>query len=785
MLTCPICKNPSAPSDLACSRCGASFLGTGGAGATAGTAVAPGAAAEYAPVPARPARTQSQALTQEKVVPTSARTATTDQSRTQAGVGATAGDADGAAPVGRYQRDAAGRWWVWTAAGWKLQESAASTASSAAAAAATGAGREHDASTASATVSDAGWQRDAHGRWWRWTGSEWQPYAGTGAVGAGVVDGAGAETATAEQIAPHDPRAVEAAEEYARRGDAVTTEEPKRLRLGDILVEAGVVDPETLRKALSAQYGDGGARRRLGEVLLAMGAVTEEQLMLALSQRLGVDYVDLDSKTIDESLLKIITPEYCNRLQLVPFDIDEVDLSVSVAVADPTQVVAIDDLTLLTGRRLVPHAALPSAVERALGRIRGGDLQAMSSAEDSEVRTVRLIDTLLGEAVRVGASDLHIEPVGTKVLVRARVDGRLRAVFRADVESLPRLVSRLKIVSDLDISEKRKPQDGRAHFEMDGRRVDARVSTLPSVRGEKVVMRLIDRDESAPSLEELGMGAASLEAFRAAIAETQGLILITGPTGSGKTTTLYSALAEVLQPEVNVITLEDPVERELLGSTQVHIEEKKGLTFPAALRSVLRQDPDVIMVGEVRDLETAEITLRASLSGHLVFSTVHTNDTCSTVTRLIEMGIEPYLVGSALSVVVAQRLVRRICESCAEVAPAPSEEARRLRIRLPEHGNWRRGAGCPTCNHTGFKGRLGVYEVLHVDDRIEALLVPGVTAAEVFRAARAAGLRSMWDEGLRLVTEGWTTMAEVGRVVGGARIPPELSVRPAPEPVPA
>ncbi|MFN8104909.1 MAG: GspE/PulE family protein [Acidimicrobiia bacterium] len=676
--------------------------------------------------------------------------------------------------VGQFQQDATGRWWVWTTQGWQLHsDPVAAGANAIEEAATTAAGVPGATATLGAAAADthpvepaAEWQRDATGHWWRWDGTVWVQWS---------------ESATPGDSGSHqpaqDPHAVAAAEEYERRGDGVTTEEPRRLRLGDILVEAGVIDEPALRKALSAQYGQ-GTRRRLGEVLLDMGAVTEEQLMLALSQRLGVDYVDLDSKSIDDSLLQVITPEYCNKLQLVPFEVDAADLSISVALADPTQVVAIDDLTLLTGRRLVPYAALPSAVERALARIRSGDLDAMSNAEDSEVRTVRLIDTLLGEAVRSRASDLHIEPVGAKVLVRARVDGRLRPIFRADIESLPRLVSRLKILADLDISEKRRPQDGRAHFETEDKRVDARVSTLPSVRGEKVVMRLIDRDESAPALGELGMIDASLQLFRDAISETQGLVLITGPTGSGKTTTLYSALSAVLEPEVNVITLEDPVERELLGSTQVHIEEKKGLTFPAALRSVLRQDPDVIMVGEVRDLETAEITLRASLSGHLVFSTVHTNDTCSTVTRLIEMGIEPYLVGSALSVVVAQRLVRRICASCAEPAPVPVEEARRLRVRLPDEGYWRRGAGCPACSHTGYKGRVGVYEVLRIDDAIEELLVPGVTAAEVFKVARAAGLHSMWDEGMRLAAEGVTTLAEIGRVVSGARIPPELLVSP-------
>lgn len=734
MLTCPNCTQPSSPSDLRCTSCGTSFLGE-----IAATLV------EYAPVPER---------TQVAAPATVAGLAAPSVQISSRGV------SDRADLDGRFQRDAQGRWWVWTTAGWQLHSAQELTEATEQVFGAEAAGAVSTVGTADE------WQQDSGGLWWRWTGAGWQQWD------PGAVSKA---TPTAMDAGTHDPQAVAAAEEYGRRGADVTTEEPRRIRLGDILVESGIIDAETLRRALSAQYGHGGDRQRLGEVLLAMGVVTEEQLMLALSQRLGVDYVDLDSKAIDDSLLEIITPEYCNKLHLVPFDVDGVDQSISVAVADPTQVVAIDDLTLLTGRRLVPHAALPSAVERALGRIRGGDLAAMSTAEDAEIRTVRLIDTLMGEAVRVKASDLHIESVGAKLLVRARVDGRLRAIFRADVDSLPRLVSRLKIVADLDISEKRRPQDGRAHFELGERRIDARVSTLPSVRGEKVVMRLIDRDESAPSLEELGMCADSFALFRDAISETQGLVLITGPTGSGKTTTLYSALSAVLLPEVNVITLEDPVERELLGSTQVHIEDKKGLTFPAALRSVLRQDPDVIMVGEVRDLETAEITLRASLSGHLVFSTVHTNDTCSTVTRLIEMGIEPYLVGSALSVVVAQRLVRRICGACAEDAPAPVEEARRLRVRLPDGGYWRRGAGCPTCSETGFKGRVGVYEVLRVDDSIEELLVPGVTAGEVFKVARAAGLRSMWDEGLRLAAEGVTTLAEIGRVVSGARIPPELA----------
>jgi len=560
---------------------------------------------------------------------------------------------------------------------------------------------------------------------------------------------------------------------------AIPETERPRLRLGSILVEMGVITPEVLDQALQRQAAD-PHRRRLGEILLEIGAVGEEQLTLALGERFGSDYVDLDAKHLDPALLMVVPPDTCARLRVVPFALSVDGSEISLAMADPSDFVTVDNLSITTAKTVVPYAALPSAVDRALARARGEELIQVRS--DTE-RVERLLDTLLDEAVRRRASDVHVEPQANQVLVRVRVDGRLRTIFRAESDLHATLVSRLKILSEMDIAEKRRPQDGRLVIDSEGRRVDARVSTLPSVLGESLVMRLADKSTGLPSLDEAGMGGVGLERFNRALSAAQGLVLITGPTGSGKTTTLYAGLGLVNLPEVKVITLEDPVERELPGATQVQIDEKTGLTFPTALRAVLRQDPDIVMVGEVRDLETAEITMRAALSGHLVFSTLHTNDTCASLTRLIEMGIEPFLVGSALTLAVAQRLVRRICENCAEAVEPPYEDAERLGLALPAAGVWLRGAGCPACLDTGYRGRIGVYEVLEMTEHLRSSLVPGVSDIGLYHIARADGLSTLWDEGMRLVETGATTLAEVGRVLSGVRIPPELQAGPALAPV--
>ncbi|MCC7076323.1 MAG: type II/IV secretion system protein [Acidimicrobiia bacterium] len=563
------------------------------------------------------------------------------------------------------------------------------------------------------------------------------------------------------------------AHDFARRHTGYAEPERSPLRLGDILVEDGIISGEELAAALQEQYS-GPVRRRLGEVLIAMGFASEEHVTVALARRLGVPYVDLDSKPIDTSLLRIVPMDLCVRLTAVAYEVGD-NGEIHLAMADPTDVVAADDLAVLTGRKVAVSAALPSAVERTLHRLSGDSLIEFDTAENEDDRARTLVDTLLSDAVRRKASDLHIEPKSDRMLIRARIDGRLRPLLTTDDGVHQPIVNRLKILSDLDISMRRLPQDGKVSLVVDGRRVHARVSTMPATNGEKVVLRISDESTGITDLDMCGFQPGELDAFREAISMSKGLVLMAGPTGSGKTTTLYAALNEVARPELNVITLEDPVERDLDVATQVQINERTGLTFPTALRSVLRQDPDVVMVGEIRDLETANITLRASLSGHLVFSTVHTNDAPSTVTRLVEMGIEPYLVGSAVSLVVAQRLVRRLCPQCAEPAPAPREQAAEFGIRLPQLGQWRTAKGCPSCLSSGYWGRIGLYEILPLTESIRDILRPGVGDAEVFRIGREEGLTTLWEQGLRATSQGTTTLTEVGRTLRGTRIPAELA----------
>lgn len=563
------------------------------------------------------------------------------------------------------------------------------------------------------------------------------------------------------------------ADDLARRRAGYAPPEEGPLRLGDILVEDGIITADELQEALRLQYS-GSTRRRLGEVLIEAKFATEEQVTVALSRRLGITFVDLDSKPIDTSILRVVPMDLCIKLDAVPYQLGESD-EIYLAMADPTNVVAADDLSVLTGRRVIVNAALPSAVARTLSRLTGDSLIEFHSAENEEDRARSLVDTLLSDVVRRRASDLHIEPKADRTLIRVRVDGQLKPLLTTDRDVHQPMVNRLKILSDLDIAERRQPQDGRVFLIVDGRRVHARVSTLPATNGEKIVLRIADEKTGIATLDDCGFGPTELDLFRDAISMSQGLVLITGPTGSGKTSTLYAALNEVARPELNLITLEDPVERELDVATQVQINEKTGLTFPVSLRSVLRQDPDIVMVGEVRDLETANITLRAALSGHLVFSTIHTNDTPSTLTRLIEMGIEPYLVGSALSLVVAQRLVRRLCSQCAEPVTAPREEAAAFGVRLPQLGQWREAKGCPNCFRSGFRGRVGIYEVLALTDAIRDVLRPGVGDGEIFRLAREAGLVTLWEQGLSSVAQGLTTMTEIGRVLRGTRVPADLA----------
>jgi len=570
---------------------------------------------------------------------------------------------------------------------------------------------------------------------------------------------------TAETVAPAFPETL-TKQEFSEEATDSAGVSMRFLRLGEVLVAEGLINTDLLEQAL-AQQKAGTEHKRLGTVLIEMGVVEEDHIALALARRLGHEFVDLDSQVITASVVDSIPMNDCHRLHVVPFRADE-DGTLHVAMADPTDVIGLDDLRIATGRKIIPYVALPSGVERGLSRMQGGE-DVAPVRKDQTQTTERLLEVIVQDAVRRGASDIHIEPKRSGVIVRIRVDGLLSFVLRTSVDMMASLVSRIKILSDLDIAEKRVPQDGRATFEVFHKRIDARVSTLPSVFGEKVVMRLVDRSIGVVPLDKLGIPEGLLGKLRPAIRASQGLILITGPTGSGKTTTMYSVLGEIADPINNIITLEDPVEQEVIAATQVAIDEKTGLNFPRALRAVLRQDPDVVMVGEIRDAETARIALRASLTGHLVISTIHTNDTASTLTRLVDMGIEPYLIGSALSLVVAQRLVRAVCTKCAEQEEPPVTLAASYGLHLPLDGTYMHGRGCPNCGDTGMRGRLGLYEILQVTETIRALLGEGATDQQIAEAACAEGMASLWEAGVQAVAAGRTVIPEIIRALHGVQ----------------
>ena len=554
-----------------------------------------------------------------------------------------------------------------------------------------------------------------------------------------------------------------------------------RKRLGDVLVAAGVISEDELTQALAAQRAVIGARRRLGHVLVDMGMCTEKQIAAALGEQLHLQVVDLRQVALSPDTVRLLPRSVAQRLGILVVSRDGSRLA--VAVSDPTDVVALDDVRLHTGAtELTVLVATETQVRDHLSRVwslaeDASDVSAfftedVASAEPAEdgsgavddAPTVRLVAMVLADAVRVGASDIHVEPQRDSLRVRFRVDGVLRDVMTAPRSAIASVTSRLKIVSGLDIAERRLPQDGRTRITVDGSGVDARVSTMPSLHGEKVVVRLMTREDKVPNLEAVGMDHDQLDALRTALATPQGLILITGPTGSGKTNTLYSALTSIHTPERNIVTLEDPVEVQLPGITQVQVHERSGLTFGRALRAVLRQDPDVVLVGEVRDTETAELAVRASLTGHLVLTTLHTNSAISAITRLVDMGVEPFLAGSSLTAVVAQRLVRRPCESCV-VPDQPDEallEALGVAPEILAEGNVVRGAGCQDCGNSGYRGRVGIFEVLSVDQTLRRTLVSEPTESAI--AAAAGDMPTLRDSAIAKALVGETTFDEVARV---------------------
>jgi len=534
----------------------------------------------------------------------------------------------------------------------------------------------------------------------------------------------------------------------------------QRRRIGEVLVEQGVIDEVQLQDLLGeqARFGDPKKRPRLGRLVVDKGLATERQVAQALATALGLPLIDIGRSQVPTDVARLIPKAVCERHGVLV--IAREGTLLTVAMSDPTNIVALDDIRLYTRTTDISVVvAADSDLRQQIGRMwsRTEDSEEIVSSleyeavvDDSDLENgadgeqapiVRLVDVMLADAVHQRASDVHVEPQYGEVRVRFRVDGLLRDVMTVPKSAAPAIISRLKIISGLDIAERRRPQDGRARLVIDGQALDARVSTLPSLYGEKVVIRLLARAGDLKSLKDIGMEDEQLEELLLALNQPQGLILITGPTGSGKTSTLYAGINQIRTPDRNIVTLEDPVEIAVPGVIQVQINVKAGMTFSAGLRSVLRQDPDVVLVGEIRDRETAGLALEASMTGHLVLSTLHTNDAIAAVTRLIDIGVEPYLVGSSLSLVIGQRLVRRPCEDCAQsYVPSPrTMQLLGLTERDMEEGTPRRGKGCGRCGGTGYLGRVGVYEVLPITASLREVLLAHPEERALAAAARAAG----------------------------------------------
>ena len=565
------------------------------------------------------------------------------------------------------------------------------------------------------------------------------------------------------------------------------------IKTGHLLVAAGIITREQLGEALEAQRRDGG---KLGDILQKLGYVDEETISTLLSEQYGIPFIDLNGYEIEPSVINLIPSELCQKYELIP--IKRTGSSLTVAMVDPTNVYSLDDIKFMTGLNIEPVLALESSIKEAIERYYGtpydeklkevigdlggaedGSIEIRSEEEEIDINelekasgeapVVKLVNLILTEAVQRGASDIHIEPYEKNFRVRYRIDGVLYEMMKLPLKFKNAITSRVKILSQLDISEKRLPQDGRILLKLKTparlKELDVRVSVLPTLYGEKVVMRLLDRDYLMLDMTKLGFEPDSLKKFEEAIQNPYGMILVTGPTGSGKTNTLYSALSRLNIPETNIITAEDPVEFNLMGINQVQMKERIGLNFATSLRSFLRQDPNIIMVGEIRDFETAEVAIKAALTGHLVLSTLHTNDAPSSITRLMNMGIEPFLVSSSVLLMCAQRLVRRICLECKKEIKIPPEALIDIGFSSDEVPNLMvyRGEGCPKCNNTGYKGRVGLFEVIEMTDGIQELILQGASTMELKHKAIEEEMITLRESGLCKIRQGVTTVEEVLR----------------------
>lgn len=592
-------------------------------------------------------------------------------------------------------------------------------------------------------------------------------------------------------------------------------------KLGEILVRENLISPQNLREALDYQREHGG---RLGFNLVKLGLVSDDMITAVLSRQYGIPSVNLELFQIDPQVLHLIPQEVAQKYSVLP--LSRVGASLTLAMVDPTNVFAMDDVKFMTGLNVEPVVVAEASIQNAISKYYGStkeiELSTMTAAdevvfetaivpanggithddlvsldsidfnsdrtEDVEVvedneeidlstlsrisedaPVVRLVNVLLVDALRRGASDIHVEPYEKELRIRFRIDGVLYDVMRPPLKMRDALISRVKIMSKLDISEKRLPQDGRIKIKVKvdarSRELDFRVSTLPTLFGEKVVLRLLDKQNLMLDMTKLGFEPESLVKFQRNISKPYGMVLVTGPTGSGKTNTLYSALQSLNTIQTNIMTAEDPVEFNLMGVNQVQMKEQIGLNFAAALRAFLRQDPNIILVGEIRDFETAEIAIKAALTGHLVLSTLHTNDAPSTISRLMNMGIEPFLVATSVNLIQAQRLIRRVCMDCKRESSTPPEALMEVGFTAEEAKALKtyKGKGCSTCNNTGYKGRIGLYEVMEINDDIRELILIGASSLELRRKAIEDGMITLRESGLHKVRAGLTTLEEVVR----------------------
>ena len=557
-------------------------------------------------------------------------------------------------------------------------------------------------------------------------------------------------------------------------------------RLGDVLVEQGWLSPEALEEGLEAQAENG---ERLGQVLVQQKKITEQELLNALALQLDLEVVEsIDDKELRFDLVEQLPIQYLKKHEIFPFQSE--DGTLRIAVNDPLDLEVLDDLRILFGQNeirpvLVPAREILSAINRTYGQANDTTEQIMQDLgeeadsqhlftelevgedlldETSEAPIIKLVNHIFSQAVKSQASDIHIEPYQQHLQVRFRLDGVLHNVLSPPRRLHAAIVSRIKVMARLDIAEKRLPQDGRTEVKIGERLVDVRVSSLPTAFGERVVLRLLEKSGKLLSMEEIGLTAAALAEMKRLLHLSHGIILVTGPTGSGKTTSLYAALSSINSPDKNILTIEDPIEYQLDGIGQMQVNPKINLTFSSGLRSMVRQDPDVILVGEIRDRETADIAIHAALTGHLVFSTLHTNDSASAVTRLTDMGIEPFLVSTAVQAIIAQRLVRLLCTHCKEAYEPEEAQWAELRSSREVTGPIFRADGCEKCLETGYRGRTGIYEFLPLSEAIKGLVLKTSDANQINKVARAEGMANLREDGINKVMEGRTTISEVLRV---------------------